>query len=308
MSESSARSVVTGGCGFVGAALVRQLLGHGDEVLVLDNFARGGPERLPVHARLSVKQVDIRDTAAVGEQVSRFDPAVVYHLAAIHFIPYCNEHPEEALEVNLRGTQSVLDVVSGAGKPGLVFISSAAVYPPSLEPCAESMKPGPTDIYGYSKWAGELVVEKGCRDAGVAAVLVRLFNVFGPGETNPHVIPHIIGQLRAGARELELGNIEPQRDYIYVEDVASTLIRIRSLASSDCPAINLGTGTARSVRQILESIRALTGWDVRTRVHPGLVRKNDRPLLLADTSNSAEADLGIDAAEFRRRAQAPPRG
>ena len=132
--KSLTRSVVTGGCGFVGAPLVRQLLQRGEEVLVLDSFGVGGPERLPDHPRLVVRQVDIRDTGAVGDLMNRFGPSVVYHLAAIHFIPYCNEHPEEALEVNVRGTQSVIDAVSGAGERGMVFVSSAAVYPPSLQP------------------------------------------------------------------------------------------------------------------------------------------------------------------------------
>src|SRR5262249_16701675 len=105
----------------------------------------------------------------------------------------------------------------------LVFTSSAAVYPRDGGPFREEHAPGPLDTYGHTKLSGEDLVRLFGREAGVRVVVARLFNAFGPDDTNPHLVPEVVRQLRGGARALRLGNLDPVRDYVHVRDVAAAL-------------------------------------------------------------------------------------
>src|SRR5437764_8133684 len=106
------RVLVTGGAGFIGSHLVERLVGEGAEVLVIDSFRLGRPAHLePARARangsLKVAEGDIR-TGDELRSIEKFRPNTVFHMAALHFIPYCAAHPAEALDVNVLGLQSVL--------------------------------------------------------------------------------------------------------------------------------------------------------------------------------------------------------
>lgn len=178
------RVVVTGGAGFVGKELVRTLQPTA-EVLVADRLRYGMPDWLaspPDGVRLS--QVDIRDAAAIRGVIDEFRPDAVVHLAAIHYIPECDADPPLAVSTNVAGTVNVL----AACPPGtrVVFASSGAVYEPDEAPHQEmvsSLKPA--DIYGITKLQGEAYVRAFAADHGLSCGIVRLFNVIGPGETNP---------------------------------------------------------------------------------------------------------------------------
>ena len=158
--------------------------------------------------------------------MERADAQVVIHLAALHFIPACNRDPQRAIRVNVDGTQGVLKAAADAASVvGVVVASTAAVYAPSTEAHSESSTIGPTDIYGLTKLWSEQLAELFARSTGKSVGIARLFNVFGPGETNPHLIPTIVRQLQQGP-ELRLGNLSTKRDYVYVEDVARGLIAL----------------------------------------------------------------------------------
>ena len=120
--------------------------------------------------------------------------------------------------------------------------STAAVYAPSEQPHDETSAIGPTDIYGLTKLWTEQLAELFHRKTGKPVGVARLFNVFGPGETNPHLIPTIVLQLQRGS-ELRLGNLRTKRDYVYVEDVARGLISLaRDRLAGKSVTCNLGTG------------------------------------------------------------------
>lgn len=102
-----------------------------------------------------------------------------------------------------------------------VFASSGAVYRPSETALVEDRSVvEPVDVYGLTKANAEAYVRRLAHQRGLAAVVVRLFNVIGPGETNPHVLPEIVAQLRAGCTVLRLGNVTAKRDFIHVADAA----------------------------------------------------------------------------------------
>jgi UDP-glucose 4-epimerase len=219
--------MVTGGLGFVGSSLVRKLVADGqDEVIVLDDRSLGVPENLGSAAdHVTMITVDICDRDAVTKAMLEVRPDVVIHLAAIHFIPACDRDPKRCIDVNVGGTQSVLDGARASSAEAVLLASTAAVYAPDEAPHSETSTIGPVDIYGLSKLFSEQLGDLFHSKTSIPVGVARLFNVFGPGETNPHLIPAVIRQAEKG-EELKLGNLTTRRDYVFVEDVAAGLIAL----------------------------------------------------------------------------------
>ncbi len=288
--------LVIGGAGFVGHHLVPRLLERDDDVVVIDNLSRGSMERFGPSlgdARLQVVRGDVTDAVLLREIVAEVRPAVVFHLAALHFIPYCVAHPSETILVNVVGTQLVLDALAPVPDARLVFASTADVYAPSERAHREDDPIATTNVYGASKrFCEELFEVARRRDPGRRIVAARLFNVFGPGETNPHVLPDILAQLREGS-VLRLGNLEPRRDYVHARDVAEALVR---LAAYDGPStvFNVGTGIGTSVRELVDGIAAVLGRSLRVEQDADRVRPVERMSLVADVS-CARRELGWSA-------------
>ncbi len=220
------RVLVTGGAGFIGSHLVDLLLDSGAEVLVIDDFRLGkreSLERAGSTGRLTVIDGDIRRPEDL-RAVDAFRPDTVFHLAALHFIPYRNAHKQEALDVNVVGLHNVLRALSGAPLKAFVFPSSGAIYGFGDDPWPETAPPRPDEIYGLSKWLGEGVMARFHHDRPkVRTVVARIFNTYGPRETNPHVLPDIMKALGEG-KPIELGNLWPKRDLIFVTDTAAALV------------------------------------------------------------------------------------
>jgi len=286
------RCLVTGGCGFVGAALVRRLLKESCEVVVVDDLSRGAPENLgPLKDQVPVVCRDVTD--GLGEIFASFRPQAVFHLAAVHFIPDCDADPARCLRVNVDGTRAVLEATAALrDRACLVLASSAAVYAPADGPLREQEDAlGPIDVYGYSKrWAEDLAAGFTAR-TGTATGIARLFNVFGPGETNAHFIPSLICQLQAGG-PVRLGNLRTRRDYVFVDDVADALLRLARHASGghgggQPVTVNIGSGRAYAGHEVAGTLNSLTPARTGTgepAIDPGRVRLVDRPVLLADAT------------------------
>jgi UDP-glucose 4-epimerase len=290
--------LVTGGAGFVGATLVRDLVDDGVRVGVYDNWANASSTRLPTDASLEVFEGDIRDEARVRKAIEVFEPDVVVHLAAIHFIPHCNAYPEECWDVNTLGTLRLMAALPGTSVRRVVVASTAAVYPVQDGPCREDGPIGPIDVYGASKLACEALANRLAVEDGITAIAARLFNVFGPGETNPHVIPEIIEQIAVG-EELRLGNLEARRDYVHVRDVSEALRTLSRTPASGFSAFNVGTGRAWSVSDVLEILGDGLGAQIDVVQDERRVRRVDRPLLVADPSRTAAVTGWTASTDFR---------
>jgi len=284
------RILVTGGDGYVGRALCR-LLAHEHEVRVLD-LLRYGHSRPHDPALDAVELVhgDIRVGTSVREAVTSFAPEALIHLAAIHYIPECEGDPELAVATNVLGTVNLLQYCPPTCR--FVFASSGAVYSPELTPHVEDRSPlGPLDVYGLTKLQGEEYTRYFAAQRGFPAVVVRLFNVVGPGETNPHVLPEIVAQLKAGRSVLHLGNLDPRRDYIHVDDAAAGFAAT-ALQGAVLPGasvtVNLGTGTTASVYELVTELAAISGVPIQIETDAARLRKVDRPFLAADTARIGE--------------------
>lgn len=282
------KAVVTGGAGFVGSSLVRLLARNGWQVLVYDALKPGKLEFLPQESpAIELVVGNLLDEAQLTQTMQEFAPDVVFHLAAIHYIPYCNAHPLETLRVNVEGTEAVLRACRVASVPRIVFTSTAAVYPSVDEPISETVPAQPLDIYGYTKYFGEQLIDWHQRQSGATCVIARLFNVYGPRETSPHLIPEILDQLIGGTSELQLGNLDPKRDYVYVDDVARSLYELAILEvgqQHEPLRVNVGTGREYSAHEVVAALQRITERPVTITQDPRRMRASDRPHLCADNS------------------------
>jgi UDP-glucose 4-epimerase len=214
--------------------------------------------------------------------IAKSQPELIFHLAAHHFIPFCNEHPRETLRVNVEGTHLVLSHAARHGARVAVVASSGAVYPNWDGILSEDVAPEPADIYGLSKLMAEQIAEFVSNTTDTVCVAARLFNTYGPYETNPHLIPHIIASLQQQPF-VELGNLHTRRDYVYVDDVANALYALAQECGRAYMVANVGTGTAYSAEDVVRVISQLLGYDIIIKTDPARARTIDKPNQVADT-------------------------
>lgn len=278
--------LLTGGNGYVGREVARLLMGQ-HRVCILDSL-RSGALRLSSQdmEQIDFIKADIRDENAVQTAIATFAPDVILHLAAIHYIPECEDNPALTIGTNVVGTMNLLQACPQGCR--FVFASSGAVYKPDGRMHREaSAVLEPTDIYGLSKLQGEHYVRYMGAKRALETVIVRLFNVVGPGETNPHLLPEIVAQLKAGRNRIKLGNLWPKRDYIHVKDAArgfaSTLFGA-DIEPGKPVTVNLGTSLPYSVEEIIGKLRLISGCKIDIEQDLSRVRAVDRPFLAADNS------------------------
>lgn len=284
MNFMSKKVLITGGAGFIGSAVVNNLQKAGHEVWVVDDLSFGSLDFVTLDKDHFIRE-DILNRKTISDLMIRIQPQWVIHLAAIHFIPYCNQHPFESSNINLQGTLNVLDAATQTDSVEKVFFAStAAVYPNLDGPIPETTHPGPMDIYGLSKLMGEQLCKKFSLERNIPVIICRFFNAFGPNETNPHLIPEIQKQIKSGNRRIKLGNLDPKRDFIHTYDMARAVSMLLNSEINGVEVFNLGRGIEYSVREIVESFERVLEEGIEIIVDPERVRKVERMHLLADIS------------------------
>ncbi len=274
--------LVTGGAGFIGSALCRALAARGRHVVAFDNLSFGRRELLPGDSGCQLVEGDVRDAARLRELFRDLAPGTVCHLAALHFIPYCDAHPLETMDVNVNGTRAVLEACRNARPRLVLFASTAAVYPIAAGPLPEDRPAGPVDVYGYTKLMGEDLARLFALETGVPTLIARLFNAVGPHDNNLHVVPEILAQVARGG-PLRLGNLDPVRDYIHVDDMVAAFLALLERPPRGCDVFNVGSGEGRSVRDVVNAFEAVVGPLTLTQ-DSQRVRRVDRAELVADVN------------------------
>ena len=276
---------MTGGAGFIGSALVKRLQQAPYEVFVLDNLSFGHRDFVSIPDTHFFEE-DLLNATAIESVIKHINPDWVLHLAAIHFIPYCNQHPFEASNINIQGTFHLLEALKQTSVQKVMFASTAAVYPAVAFPLKETHATGPMDIYGLSKWAGEQLMHRFYLETAIPTVVCRFFNAIGPNETNPHLFPTILAQIQAGERTIRLGNLTPKRDYIHVNDLAEAVHQLMLAADNayGYDVFNLGSGQEYSVLEIVRAFEEVLGEKITIKTDETKVRKVERVHLVADMS------------------------
>lgn len=277
--------LIIGGAGFIGSHLVDVCYAAGKNVIIYDNFSLGKMEYLKNSPNVEVVKGDILDLKSLQECIDKYKPEVVFHLAAIHFIPACENDPSNALRINVEGTQNVL--LATAGKTSkLIFTSTGAIYDPEITTALNEESPIRTgDIYGITKLTAEELVKYHVKKERGNVVIARLFNAVGPRETNPHLVPAIMDQLAEGNWHIELGNLYPKRDYIHARDIAEGLFSIsQTTLNSSLEIFNVGSGTEYTVEELVTLCGEASGNPITIESVESRRRKYDRPNQLADIS------------------------
>jgi len=276
--------LITGGAGFIGSALIAELQKHNNELFVIDNLSFGNRQFINMSDE-NFFNIDILDKQKVEKVISEISPNKIIHLAAIHFIPYCNQHPFESSNINIQGTLNILNAASKlTNLDSLLFASTAAVYPISDFGVKESDRVEPLDIYGLSKLTGEHLCNEFHLKTNIPVLICRFFNAFGPNETNPHLIPEIQNQINSGLRTIKLGNLTPKRDFIHTSDMATAMNLLLNKFGKGIDTFNLGRGIEYSVTDIVEAFERQLGEKINIEIEPSRVRKVERMHLLADIS------------------------
>jgi UDP-glucose 4-epimerase len=296
----SQRVVVTGGLGFVGSSLVERLVATGCEVTIVDDLSRGSLANVSCADDIHTIVVDIRERACLERALDLEGVDAVVHLAATHFLPDCDRDPQGAIVNNVLGTENILSLCADAGVSRVIAASSMAVYPISDHAVKETDGVGPYDIYGETKVMNEMQLQRWSRgDERRSAVALRLSNVYGPRETNPHVIPEIMRQLATQSTELALGNTAPFRDYVHARDVAAA---VAALVSAELPTgyevFNLGSGEEHSVDEVIQVLTTYLDRPFDVTRDPARVRPTDRMHLLPDISKILAATCWAPTVRF----------
>lgn len=296
------RLLVTGGAGYIGSVVSAHLLEAGHEVVVFDDLSTGHRDAVPADAELVVG--DIRDADAVRTQLRRNVDGVL-HFAAKSLVGESGQNPGLYFDNNVGGTLVLLEAMRTEGVERLVFSSTAATYgEPDEVPIRETAPTAPTNAYGASKLAVDMMISSFVRTYGLSAVSLRYFNAAGAygrfGErhvTETHLIPLTL-QVALGRREVVsiFGTDYPTpdgtalRDYIHVSDLASAhLLAIENPPPAVHSVFNLGNGTPYSVRQIIDVAKDVTAIDLPVREEP---RRPGDPAVLVASNESISSTLG----------------
>ena len=262
------RALVTGGAGFIGSHLVERLVREGHEARAFDNLTTGKRENLAHVAGAELMVGDIRDTEALARAMSGCD--LVFHQAAIVSVPYSIEHPQESLDVNLRGTLNVLEAARGAKVKRVVMASSAAVYGEDPElPKRESMTPSPISPYGLEKLASEHYLSIWSKLFGLETVALRYFNVFGPRQDPSSaysgVISVFVDRILRGAPLTIFGDGEQFRDFVYVANVVDANMLAGTRPNVSGRVYNVGCGARTTLNELAQMLGRIAGVAVAPR-------------------------------------------
>lgn len=283
MGRKMKKILITGGAGFIGSAIVKILQKSHYEVFVIDNLSFGQRRFITIPDD-HFFEIDILNAPVLTQIIQAINPDWVIHLAAIHFIPYCNLHPFEASNINILGTLNVLEALKNTAVQKVLFASTAAVYPISDDPLSEDSPAAPVDIYGLSKLTGEHLLHRFQLETSLPTIVCRLFNAIGPNETNPHLFPSIAEQLKAGRRTIQLGNLTPKRDYVHVQDIARAIYQLIHQVASGYEVFNIGSGQEYDVAEIVTIFEEILGEKIVVETDAAKVRPAERMHLVADVS------------------------
>jgi len=300
--------LVTGGAGYIGSVTIERLLAKGEQVVVLDDLARGHRAALPRDIPFYQGKVGVREL--VARIVTEHTLESCIHFAALAEVGESVLDPAKYFENNVGDGIALVGELVRAGVRHFVFSSTCAVYgEPEQIPITEKSRKWPKNPYGWSKLFMERLLDAYDTAYGMKFVALRYFNAAGATEKwgedhrpESHLIPNVLaaalGQqqaIRVFGNNYPTPDGTPIRDYIHVVDLADAHIRaleyLRSGGQSDF--LNLGTGSGYSVLEVIECARQVTGRDIPSRIEPP--RPGDPARLIADPTK-AKALLGWEPA------------
>lgn len=284
------RALVTGGSGFIASHLVSRLLSEGYEVAITtrNSSEQRNPRLADVWRKIKVIEADIRNRDALTA-ISRYEPDLVYHMAAYIHVGQSFDQVEECFNTNATGTANVLDASMGCKR--FVYMSSSEVYGhQETVPWHETMEPHPISPYSITKYAGELYCRmyQAIQSKHPSIVCVRGFNVYGPGQSTKSLIAEVILRCLRG-EPLETTKGEQTREYTYVSDTVDGLFKA---GHYDVPGVvNIASGQEIRICDLVRKIAELTETKSKIDIGGKPYRPTEIWRMLAD-NGKAKAILG----------------
>lgn len=293
-SWAGRKVLVTGAEGFIGSTLVDLLVAAGAEVRAFvhykpyaekGNLARylepGGP--------VEMLAGDVRDAGRVMDAVAGCD--TVFHLAALIGIPYSYDSPGAYVQTNVVGTENVAEACRRHGVRRMVHTSTSEVYGTArTAPIGEDHPLQPQSPYSASKIGADMMALSHWHAFELPVTVVRPFNTYGPRQSARAVIPAILAQLHAGARQIKLGSLTPTRDFTYVTDTAAGFLALADCDRAVGQVVNLGSGQEITIGALAEALIAASGRDAEVVVDAARLRPSGSEVerLLSDNSRARE--------------------
>jgi UDP-glucose 4-epimerase len=296
------RLLVTGGAGYIGGVVAQYLLRAGHRVTVLDDLSTGFADSVPDGA------VFVQGTLAerAADVLAEGDPYDgVLHFAAKAQVGESVAHPERYWHTNVGGSLALLDAMRATAVPRLVFSSTAATYgEPEEMPITESARTRPTNPYGASKLAVDMMITSEARAHGLGAVSLRYFNVAGASgrqgerhDPESHIIPIALQVVRGVRPAFAINGTDyptPDgtciRDYVHVDDLGEAhALALAGATPGEHRIFNLGNGAGFSVLDVVEATRRVTGHPLPTEIGP---RRPGDPARLVASSARIRDELG----------------
>jgi len=248
------RIMITGGAGFIGSNLARELVKEGYDVVIVDDFSYASMFNLMKEGKpiVDICNVSICDKR-IQELMRGID--IVYHFAAISCLPVCFNEPAETTRINVAGTLNVLEAARLNNVKRVVFASSSAVYENNEKfPSKEEEEINPHSIYALQKQAGELFCKAYRKLYDMDIVILRFFNVYGPNQDytrqKPPVMSYLIKELLQGKTPVMYGTGEQKRDFIFIDDVTEFNKMLLEREQAKNQTFNVGSGKVYSINEI----------------------------------------------------------
>lgn len=298
--------LVTGGAGYIGSHVVRQLLKQGHAVTIFDNLSRGHIES--VHSEAKFENINLLDFKTLDEKLALYKIEAVIHFAAFAYVGESVENPGMYYENNVIGGINLLNALKKHDIKKIVFSSTCSLYGNPLKvPISEAETTKPINPYAETKLMIENMLKDFDKSHGFKFVALRYFNAAGADfdgvigeshEPEPHLIPIILDTALGKRKKLMIyGDDYPTpdgtciRDYIHVYDLADAHIKALEylMNGGQSEIINLGTGDGASVKEVIEAAKEITGKPITAEIAPR--RAGDPASLVAD-NKKAKTVLG----------------
>jgi nucleoside-diphosphate-sugar epimerase len=258
------RAMVLGASGFIGRWVAHALTQRGSKVTAVVRDRQRSVRLFSQYGiQAEIAACDLESEDAVRALLREFRPSIVFNLAG-YGIDHSEQDAATASRINSELVQRLGEALAGSSGPGgwqgqrLVHTGSALEYGDIRGDLAETSEPNPTTLYGTSKLAGTSWLKCFCENTGLKAVTARLFTVYGPGEHPGRLLPSLIEGARAG-RRVPLSSGVQKRDFTYVEDAASGLLRLGIAPAVPGEPVNVATGRLTSIREFVQTAAGILG-------------------------------------------------